>query len=121
MDVDTGFIRAGATRDKGSELQAQYNAADPFPSIVIDDFLPERVANGILDHFGPGSTDEGLNASYERAQERLKSSYHPDTLDDYAPLAVLQLQLASVHQAHREHHRDKGPDTRSLFLGCRVP
>jgi hypothetical protein len=37
------------------ELRAQYAAAEPFPHVVIDDFLPEDVCEGILREFpAPG-------------------------------------------------------------------
>lgn len=83
MDATTGFMGSGAG-DKGKELAAAYAAAEPFPSIMIDDFLPPALADTIIQHFGPRDTDERLNSSFDRAQERLKSSYNPDTLDDVA-------------------------------------
>lgn len=81
MDRATGFIPPAAAREKGKELQSEYLAATPFPSIMIDDFLPIELADLLLAHFGPEVASGELNESYERAQERLKSSYHPDTLD----------------------------------------
>ena len=83
MDPKTGFI-SQETGDKGKDLNQAYVSASPFPSIMIDNFLPDELAEQILAHFGPKKVIGGLNAFYDRAQERLKSSYHPDTLDDFA-------------------------------------
>ena len=83
MDPGTGFIST-EIGDRGKEFSQRYADAKPFPSIMIDDFLPPELADKMLAHFGPRKTIGGLNESYDRAQERLKSSYHPDTLDDFA-------------------------------------
>jgi hypothetical protein len=77
----TGFIPHGSVADKGKEPTGAYQAADRFPNIVIDDFLPERFAETMLAHFG-SSIGGDENQSYDREQERLKTSYHPDTLGD---------------------------------------
>jgi len=83
MDPKTGFI-SSEVGDKGKELSERYAAADPFPSILIDDFLSNELAEQMLAHFGPRNAISDLTASYDRPQERLKNSYHPDTLDDFA-------------------------------------
>lgn len=83
MDTSTGFIPSQA-EGKGKELNERYLAADPFPSILIDDFLPNELAEQMLAHFGPRNAVDDLNQSHNRFQERLKNSYHPDTLDNYA-------------------------------------
>jgi Rps23 Pro-64 3,4-dihydroxylase Tpa1-like proline 4-hydroxylase len=81
MDAKTAFISPETARDKGKELQAAYVGASPFPHIVIDNFLPEELANRILDSFASSAGGNDLNMSYDRAQERYKTSYHPDTLN----------------------------------------
>lgn len=81
MDAETAFISPESARDKGKELQAAYVGASPFPHIVIDNFLPDELANRILDSFGSSAGGNDLNMSYDRAQERYKTSYHPDTLN----------------------------------------
>ncbi|RYG99379.1 MAG: 2OG-Fe(II) oxygenase [Alphaproteobacteria bacterium] len=74
---DTGLLPAFELRDRGLELHEQYRNALPFPHIVIDDFMPASVLAGVLEHF----PDEASNAgAFERAQERLKFQYGPDTL-----------------------------------------
>ncbi|PXW22291.1 2OG-Fe(II) oxygenase [Paraburkholderia caballeronis] len=80
MDAKTAFISPEAARGKGAELQTAYADASPFPHVVIDDFLPPELADRILGHFASSRGGDDLNMSYDRAQERFKSSYHPDTL-----------------------------------------
>ena len=63
----------------GKELTADYAAGDPFPHIVIDDFLPEGVVDLCLSNF-PGKTDSD-SMSFDRNQERFKTSFHPDNLE----------------------------------------
>ena len=46
-----GFVDATATRDKGRELATAYNAAAPFPHIIIDNFLPPEILELCLDMF----------------------------------------------------------------------
>ncbi|SAL73389.1 hypothetical protein AWB69_08999 [Caballeronia udeis] len=81
MDAKTAFISPENARDKGTELQEAYVGASPFPHTVIDNFLPDELAQRILDSFASSEGGDDLNQSYERAQERFKTSYHPDTLD----------------------------------------
>ncbi len=57
----------------GQALHDRYVAADPFPHIVLDDFLPKDVLRPLLDEW-PVS---GHGASYTRAQERLKFEWQP--------------------------------------------
>lgn len=65
-------------KDVGSELAEQYAAADPFPHIVIDDFLDPRLIDQILEFF-PRRADAD-SQYFERDQERFKRSYQPDYL-----------------------------------------
>jgi Rps23 Pro-64 3,4-dihydroxylase Tpa1-like proline 4-hydroxylase len=82
MDQSTGFIDPSAIRNKGRELSEAYNAAEPFPHTVIDDFLPPSILELCLAEFPDqlGAEDVG----YDRDQERLKSQFNPDSLTDHA-------------------------------------
>jgi hypothetical protein len=73
-----GLLSSDSVRSLGSELQAGYAAADPFPHIMIDDFLPAEVAEMCLREFPSAGSAE--TAAYDRAQERLKTQYNPDAL-----------------------------------------
>lgn len=82
MDPKTAFISPESARDRGTELQEAYNNAAPFPHVVIDDFLPLELVETIVGNFGSSKDSNDLNISYERAQERFKTSYQPDTLNN---------------------------------------
>lgn len=81
MDPRTGFMAPLGDEPLGKELTERYNSAQPFPHIVIDDFLPVGVLDQFLEHFHTIVPDQDA-VSFERAQERFKTSYHPDGLAD---------------------------------------
>ena len=83
MDARTGFLARDSVSDKGKELTGAYNAGDPFPHVMIDDFLPPELAEAMLARFGADS-DAELNRGFDRAQERYKTSYHPDAMEDFS-------------------------------------
>ncbi|MEO0398962.1 MAG: 2OG-Fe(II) oxygenase [Pseudomonadota bacterium] len=67
-----------AVKDKGLELTEAYAAGDPFPHVVIDDFLPQPMIDLCLRHF-PHEADPD-SRTFDRDQERFKTSFHPDYL-----------------------------------------
>jgi len=73
-----GLLSAEGAKTLGTELQAAYVAGQPFPHVVIDDFLPVEVAELCLAQFPSVTSDSSI--TYDRAQERLKSQYNPDEL-----------------------------------------
>lgn len=77
-DTQFGVFDVGALKDKGLELADGYAGADPFPHIILDDFLPESVLEKCLDAF-PSKPDPA-SMTFDRDQERLKTSYNPDYL-----------------------------------------
>ncbi|MDH7638486.1 2OG-Fe(II) oxygenase [Sphingomonas oryzagri] len=84
IDPRTGFIPLTGFEHKGKELAGSYTSAKPFPSIAIDDFLPDELINGLFERFCEKRKSSDLNHHYNRYQEKLKDSYNPDTLDDFA-------------------------------------
>lgn len=76
MEVDTGFLSSGLG-DCGLELREAYQAARPFPHIVIDDFLPSAILERCLEQFPSG---EHADVQFDRPQERLKFQFNPDSL-----------------------------------------
>ena len=76
---DPALFDFEAVKDLGKELHEKYAAGDPFPHIAIDDFLPEELINLCIDHF-PQHPDPG-SESFDRDQERYKTSYHPDNME----------------------------------------
>lgn len=73
-----------AIAERGAQFQAAYRAAQPFPHIVLDDFLNEAALDYCLAHF-PRPAESRVN--YNRHQERLKVEFSPDSLE--APLRSL--------------------------------
>lgn len=81
MDRESGFLPPAAVQSLGKELTAGYQAASPFPHVVIDDFLPPALLDKVLTRFD--ASRRGLDdMSFDRPQERFKSSFQPDSLDD---------------------------------------
>ncbi len=78
LDKEYGFFDADAMKLKGVELHDAYMKADPFPHIAIDDFLPAEILQRCLDDFPMAPDPE--SQSFDRAQERYKTSFNPDYL-----------------------------------------
>lgn len=78
VDLKHGLFDTEAMKTKGLELQEKYRAASPFPHIVIDDFLPASILDLCLEQF-PKTADPD-SRTFDRDQERYKTSYNPDYL-----------------------------------------
>lgn len=74
--LEYGFFDP-AIADLGRQFRAAYTSAQPFPHIVIDDFLNEDILDRCLEHFPASPTS---NAQYKRSQENLKFEFNPETL-----------------------------------------
>lgn len=81
MDERTGFMTPVGDRTLGKELTTAYQGASPFPHVVIDDFLPPAILDKVLAHFDGIARNED-DMTFDRPQERFKTSYQPDSLDD---------------------------------------
>ena len=77
-DSKLGLFDVEGIEKKGFELNAQYNGANPYPHIVIDDFLPADVLNMCLKQFPSAPEKDAIVIDFP--QERLKSSFNPDYL-----------------------------------------
>lgn len=75
---DYGFFAADEMAKKGVELRKQYAAASPFPHIVIDDFCSPDILEECIKFF-PSQPDPD-SQTFDRAQERYKTSFNPDHL-----------------------------------------
>ena len=69
-------LEADEARTYGRSLADQYQTAEPFPHIVIDDFLPQDILRKVLDDF-PSSANKEY---FDRGQERLKYQYQPQDI-----------------------------------------
>jgi len=61
-------------RDAGSKLAQEYQAAKPFPSIVMEDFLDKEILRQVLAEF---PDREGMSY-FDRPQERFKYQFGPE-------------------------------------------
>jgi len=66
-------LDAGECREMGRSLAQRYQSAEPFPHIVIDDFLEPEVLRAVLAEFPPSENKQ----FFDRDQERLKYQYQP--------------------------------------------
>ena len=82
MDPQTGLIDGAKARDIGAELHETYAAGDPYPHIVIDDFLPEPVLRMCLEELENSRGDD--QEVFDREQERQKRQYRPDQMGERA-------------------------------------
>lgn len=69
----------------GAALAAQYRANQPFPHIVLDDFLDADILRHVVEEF----PDSAGKVCFQRDQERLKFQFRPD--DCSGPLTRMLL------------------------------
>jgi len=67
-----------AARGAGEAFFEQYNSAEPFPHIAFDNFLPPAALDKCLEQFPKTANSD--SQTFDRDQERLKTSYQPDHL-----------------------------------------
>lgn len=80
IDVDELAIPYDEARAAAKPYAEAYQSAEPYNHICIDNFLPEAVLDKVLaDIEALPQAEEG----YDRAQERLKTSYNPERLATY--------------------------------------
>jgi hypothetical protein len=78
MDAQNGSLPASKAKSFGGSLAETYSKAEPFPHIVIDDFMPPSILDLCLQNF-PELDSDGAH-TYHRSQEKLKTQYQPDYL-----------------------------------------
>ncbi len=77
-DPQFGFFDALAMREKGADLKEQYATAEPFPHIAIDEFCSPEILEACLEAFP--QTPDPDSRTFDRDQERYKTSFNPDFL-----------------------------------------
>lgn len=80
IDIDGLGIGADTAREAGKARADLYRSAKPYPHICIDNFLPEAVLRRVLSDLEQLPAPED---TFDRAQERLKSSYIPERLPTF--------------------------------------
>src|SRR5262245_50022082 len=78
MNESSGLVSSDISQEKCDDVRERYQNADPFTHIVIDEFLPPIVLDTCLAEFPVGSDE--AERPFDRKQERLKESFHPDLL-----------------------------------------
>tara|TARA_R110002110_G_scaffold55242_16_gene157880 strand:+ start:3858 stop:4697 length:840 start_codon:yes stop_codon:yes gene_type:complete len=80
IDPETLAADPKEARAVGKQLAEQYQSAQPYHYIGLDNFLPPEVLHHVLDDLGELPQPEH---SYDRAQEKLKDSFLPERLPTY--------------------------------------
>ena len=62
---------------EGEKRATEYQTATPFPHIVMEDFVDANVLRGIVEQF----PDRDGRTYFDRAQERFKYQFDPNTVD----------------------------------------
>ena len=94
------FFEKDQPYERARALSAQYNSAQPFPHIVIDDFLSVDFIERILDNF-PDKANCSVLRTHSNAY--LKRGYKPDDLDDNVCRNYLYLFNTSPFLQWLEH------------------
>ncbi len=88
MNAENGLVDAVAAKEVGLDLTERYAQGDPYPHIMIDDFLPESVARMFLAEFDRlPRDDDDSSVLYDRPTERLKRQFNPDHMSPAARYA----------------------------------
>ena len=77
-NTELGLFDPDSMDTAGTELNQRYNAAYPFPHICIDELFPAEVLDMCLQEFPNVLGKDGV--TFDRAQERYKSSFNPNRL-----------------------------------------
>lgn len=72
------FFKLEDMNTRGVELFDKYQSAQPFPHVVIDDFLTPEILDKCLDFFPENNDPESV--TFNRDQERFKTGFNPDYL-----------------------------------------
>lgn len=83
IDVESLSIGDDAGAGIGRKYAERYQSATPYNHICLDGFLPEPVADRVLADVDT-LEQEDAEASFDRAQEKLKFSYNPEALPEYS-------------------------------------
>jgi Rps23 Pro-64 3,4-dihydroxylase Tpa1-like proline 4-hydroxylase len=93
LDPETLLIDTESAKLAGEKLTAQYQEKSPFPYGGYDNFLPAEILDKVLEELQslPDAED-----SFDRAQERFKSSYIPERLPLYTRSLLYALNSRPV-------------------------
>ena len=80
FDAQTLTLETDTARAAGQALNQTYRAAEPYHHICVDDFLTPDILDKVRDDL---ATLPDAEAAFDRAQEKLKTSYNPERLPSY--------------------------------------
>jgi Rps23 Pro-64 3,4-dihydroxylase Tpa1-like proline 4-hydroxylase len=80
FDPETLLLSPEAAREAGKAHAEAYRTAQPYPHAGFDNFLPPVILERVIEDLKQLPEAE---TSFDRAQERLKSSYTPERLGTY--------------------------------------
>jgi len=80
IDPDSLTLSSADAREAAQTIAETYQAKEPYPHGCVDDFLPPEILDRVLEDLKELPT---ADHSFDRAQERLKSSYVPERLPSY--------------------------------------
>ena len=112
------FLNLDEMDDKGSELSEEYHSANPFPHIVIDDFLPPVILDNCLDYFPKENDPESI--TFDRDQERFKTGFESRLFTCRFAHSILFFKLSTVSKVFRKPHRHIGAYGGPIFYWRRV-
>jgi Rps23 Pro-64 3,4-dihydroxylase Tpa1-like proline 4-hydroxylase len=90
---DFFFFDADALRAQARDAARRYAKADPFPHVVIDDFLPEHVAKAVLEEFPDPSSDEWQR--YDEPRQRKLATGSTSSLGPITRHVLAELNSAA--------------------------
>ncbi|MEM7505779.1 MAG: 2OG-Fe(II) oxygenase [Pseudomonadota bacterium] len=80
IDPETLYVETDAARQAAAPHADAYQSAKPYNHTCIDGFLPEDIIDRVRADL---ESLPDAEASFDRAQERLKSSYNPERLPTF--------------------------------------
>lgn len=80
IEPETLLLSPDVARDAAKPHAEAYRSAKPYPHAGFDNFLPPEILERVLEELKDLPTPE---TSFDRAQERLKTSYTPERLGTY--------------------------------------
>lgn len=92
LDPKTLYLPREEARQVGARYAEQYQSAEPYPHIVLDNFLPIEICDEVRQQALLMKRKIPENAS---PQEHLKTSYNPEEMPDYARLLFMALNSAT--------------------------
>jgi len=83
IDLSSGFLLSPQrAREIGESLSDEYCFAEPFPHIVLENFLPADIASGLLAHFPQEKLESDVVFDVGYAGHH-KRQVHPSDCDDF--------------------------------------